>query len=195
MTTATRAAVAPNSGNSEEIANKRGADDDTTLSFGPARPKILLLGDSLTQQSFGRAAGSSSSPLSGGWAATLANVYQRRADVLNRGLAGYNTDFHLRVLPERLDHVVLTIIFFGANDAALPEIDPSHAVSLDQYKRNLRTLVDRSRTAYGNHNILLLTPPPVVSTGLTNIAQNIQGFEEPDTAEVCEMRRGRGYVQ
>ena len=44
--------------------------------FNPA--KFILLGDSITQFSFGV----------GGWGARLADQYARRADVINRGFSG-----------------------------------------------------------------------------------------------------------
>ena len=111
------------------------------------RPKILLMGDSLTQLGFE------------GWAATLANVYQRRADVLNRGYSGYNTKFYLQLPEDNEQNVVLAIIFFGANDAALVEQDKHHHVPLDDYQANLKALVARARRL--TNNVLLLAPPPV----------------------------------
>ena len=111
-----------------------------------ARPQILLLGDSLTQTSFD------------GWGATLANVYQRRADVINRGYSGYNTSFYLR-LPIEADNVCLALIFFGANDAALVDQDPHHHVPIGDYMKNLRTIIERVQEK--TDRILLLTPPPV----------------------------------
>lgn len=111
------------------------------------RPMILLLGDSLTQLSFE------------GWGAKLANVYQRRADVLNRGYSGYNTKFYLNLPAEQLDNVVLAVIFFGANDAAIKDRDAHHHVPIEEYKDNLNKLVEKTRLT--TDNILLITPPPV----------------------------------
>lgn len=54
------------------------------------RIKIMLMGDSITQLSF-------SATLSG-WGTYLADVYQRRADVYNRGFSGYNTDWFAKYL-------------------------------------------------------------------------------------------------
>jgi len=110
------------------------------------RPQILLLGDSLTQTSFE------------GWGAGLANVYQRRADVVNRGYSGYNTTFYLR-LPIEADNVCLALVFFGANDAALVDQDPHHHVSIQDYKKNLSIIIERVQKK--TDRILLLTPPPV----------------------------------
>lgn len=47
------------------------------------RRKVLLVGDSITQQSF--------SVTHGGWGAGLQDWYQRTADVYNRGFSGYNS--------------------------------------------------------------------------------------------------------
>lgn len=52
-------------------------------------PEWLLFGDSITQQSF--------SP--GGYGQWMAENYQRRADIINRGYGGYNSEWALRILP------------------------------------------------------------------------------------------------
>ena len=80
------------------------------------RAQFLLFGDSITQRSFQY----------GGWGAHLANAYQRKVDVLNRGYSGYNSRWALqlldRVLPaEKAGKILLATVFFGANDAALAE--------------------------------------------------------------------------
>ena len=129
----------------------------TATATTPGVPKIVLLGDSLTQLSFE------------GWGATLAHVYQRRADVLNRGYSGYNTNHYLQqrilsnVLRNDMQHqvVALVVIWFGANDAALPNVDPHHHVPLDEYTKNLETTVWQIRQVHPKAKILLVTPPPV----------------------------------
>eukprot|EP00659_Diplonema_papillatum_P005521 gene5521-8400_t len=75
---------------------------------------IVLLGDSITQGGFSV----------GGWGARLAERYIRKADVINRGLSGYNTEWILEVLPDLLSGVAsrekqLVAVFLGANDAAV----------------------------------------------------------------------------
>lgn len=115
-----------------------------------SRPKILLMGDSLTQLAFE------------GWGATLANVYQRRADVLNRGCSGYNTTWYLRLPMESFSNVCLVTLFFGANDAALKEFDAHHHVSVEDYTVNLQRIIDKVRDTYNcGDNILMITAPPV----------------------------------
>ena len=81
------------------------------------RRSIVLFGDSLTQQSFGTGGSS--------WGARVAELYQRRATVYNRGFSGYTTRWALPLLRPALADVcgapALLTICFGANDAALPD--------------------------------------------------------------------------
>eukprot|EP00429_Kryptoperidinium_foliaceum_P037957 CAMPEP_0176167732 /NCGR_PEP_ID=MMETSP0120_2-20121206/85833_1 /TAXON_ID=160619 /ORGANISM="Kryptoperidinium foliaceum, Strain CCMP 1326" /LENGTH=281 /DNA_ID=CAMNT_0017505399 /DNA_START=21 /DNA_END=866 /DNA_ORIENTATION=+ len=119
------------------------------------RPKILLLGDSLTQTSME------------GWGGGLAHHYQRRADVLNRGMSGYNTRWYLKYAQEsgiwyEPGKIALTAIFFGANDASLEKENPHHHVPLEEYKSNLNTLVSKTQESFPESQILMITPPPVV---------------------------------
>jgi lysophospholipase L1-like esterase len=72
------------------------------------RPKLILLGDSITEQ------GSSSNH---GWATSLTIHYNRRMDVLNRGLGGYNTHWGLAVLPLILEEIL------GPSSTAEQEVD------------------------------------------------------------------------
>jgi len=66
----------------------------TTLS---PRPKIILIGDSITELG-------SSDPQ--GWVASLAIRYNRRADVANRGMNGYNSRWGLAALPLILEEMM-----------------------------------------------------------------------------------------
>lgn len=116
--------------------------------------KLLLLGDSLTQTSFE------------GWGGMLANLYQRRADVLNRGMSGYNTRWYIKYAQDNgvwdePGRVVLVTIFFGANDATLIDQDPTKHVPLAEYGENLKALIGKTRGSYPTAKILLITPPPI----------------------------------
>lgn len=129
--------------------------------------KILLCGDSLTQLAFE------------GWGSRLAHVYQRRADVVNRGMSGYNTRFYLHMFDDVLSEfeeggrsgssVALVVLFFGANDAALPDVDAHHYVPVDEYSDNLERMIKAVRERLSSPAsrqpptppILLITPPPV----------------------------------
>lgn len=119
------------------------------------RSKILLLGDSLTQIAFD------------GWAGQLAHVYQRRADVINRGMSGYNTKWYLEYAKDSdvwtQENVKLVIIFFGANDASDEKLNPRHHVPLDDFKQNLETMIGLCEDNYGKDvAIVVISAPPVV---------------------------------
>lgn len=128
-------------------------------------PRIVLLGDSITQLSF--------SPSLCGFGAHLADVYQRRADVLNRGFAGYNTDWILEYLstPIGKQHIFgteidgqvtkLITIFFGANDASHEVLNPRHHVPLENYKNNIKSIHSIAKESCPNAKIIIICPPPV----------------------------------
>ena len=129
-------------------------------------PKIVLLGDSITQLSF-------SATLSG-FGAHLADVYQRRADVLNRGFSGYNTDWIIEYLSTSIgqEHIFgasendrnsvrLMTIFFGANDASDKVLNERHHVPLERYKKNLESIHSMAKKSCPNAKFIILSPPPV----------------------------------
>jgi lysophospholipase L1-like esterase len=141
-----------------------------------SRPLILLFGDSITQQGFGWP------PSSSGWVSFLARDYSRRADVLNRGFSGYNTDHAVEILTSILpadsaidtQEFLFSTVFFGANDAARPG-EMQH-VPVDTYGKNLAKIVTQMKKSLkpwrGKRKcvsskeslklpIILITPPPV----------------------------------
>lgn len=72
----------------------------------------MLIGDSITQQSF--------SVEHCGFGAGLADWYQRSADVINRGFSGYNSLWVSQLLPRALpqqlfkgEDCVLATVFLG----------------------------------------------------------------------------------
>lgn len=129
--------------------------------------QFILFGDSITQMS-------SDPDLGFGLHGALQNAYSRRLDVINRGFNGYSSAHAIKVLPkffptpERATVRFMTI-FFGANDACLPG-SPQH-VPLNEYKVNLKRIIQHPAIVAQNPRILLLTPPPVDQYGL-------QGFDE-----------------
>lgn len=131
-------------------------------------PQIILLGDSITQLSF-------SAQLCG-FGAHLSDAYQRRADVLNRGFSGYNTRWMLEHLHTESGrrHVFggtststknnsarLITIFFGANDASDPALNPRHFVPVAEYRANLRRITALAQESCPRARIVLICPPPV----------------------------------
>ncbi|PUZ56510.1 hypothetical protein GQ55_5G318200 [Panicum hallii var. hallii] len=109
----------------------------TSGSLGLVRPRVVLFGDSITEQSF----------RPGGWGAALADTYSRKADVVVRGYGGYNTRWALFLMHHifPLDGIappLATTIFFGANDAPFWEELVSDSMSQFQsIKRISKTLL------------------------------------------------------
>jgi len=121
------------------------------------RPVFVLFGDSITQQGF--------STSKSGWAAQLADVYQQKVDVINRGFSGYTTRWAVRLLPKIFPlvqgghHPSLVVVFFGANDSCLPS--SRQHVPLEEYSNNLIAIVRHLKAADKVPHVLLVTPPPI----------------------------------
>lgn len=169
--------------------------EESTRARLAKRNKIVLLGDSITQLSF-------SASLSG-WGAHIADIYQRRCDVYNRGMSGYNTDWFLKYIntpsgkydvfdsitgpdngpmPDETT-VKLVTIFFGANDASCANLNPRHHVPTDRFESNLKEIIRLCRQHYGNKvRIILITPPPVHHDG--RLRFQIEKFGEKATGEL-----------
>ena len=122
-----------------------------SVNFG----KVFLFGDSLTQYSF--------SPSEGGWGATVADHFQRRADVINRGFSGYNTEWAKLILPQILvskEQADVVVIFFGANDSSLAEANPKQHVPLAKFKSNIGEMCAYLNSiGMGSSSLILVTPP------------------------------------
>jgi lysophospholipase L1-like esterase len=124
------------------------------------RPSILLLGDSITEESFGE----------GGWGAHLANHYSRSADVVLRGYSGYNTRWASLVVGRAIATVSSAVgavtVLFGANDASLPDRACAFQhVPLPEYRDNLRAICAVLRARWPSAAVILITPPPVDESG------------------------------
>ncbi|RAL47589.1 hypothetical protein DM860_011327 [Cuscuta australis] len=146
-----------------------------------ARPEIVLFGDSITEQSL----------RSGGWGSSLADYYSRKADILNRGYGGYNTRWalfmlhHLFPLEEfSRNHPAVTIIFFGANDAALSgRTSERQHVPLEEYKENLRKIVQHLKQCSPSMVVVIITPPPIDEVGRKEYARSIYGDKAMELPE------------
>ncbi|KAH8696064.1 GDSL Lipase/Acylhydrolase family protein [Talaromyces proteolyticus] len=137
---------------------------DFTMSYGTGVPdhfneydQFFLFGDSITQASY-------DPQLGFGFGAALQHAYVRRLDVINRGLSGYNTANAMVIFPKifpppQKARIRLMTVFFGANDAALPH--SIQHVPLDQYKQNLKALLEHPLTKAQNPKIIVITPPPI----------------------------------
>jgi len=95
----------------------------------------------------------------------LADVYQRRLDVVNRGLGGYNTDWLLPiaekiVASKQLEggtKIVLVIIWMGTNDAVLEGQPSGQHVPIERYKKNLLAMYSLYPSAIPT---IFVTPTP-----------------------------------
>lgn len=123
------------------------------------RPRLVLFGDSITELSFA----------SGGWGAALTDRFARQADVVLRGLSGYNTRWALKVLPRAMEGAAgagadpaAVTVFFGANDASLPDQVQAHQhVPLKEYQSNLRAICAYFKERWPSTAVILITPPPI----------------------------------
>jgi lysophospholipase L1-like esterase len=126
------------------------------------RPVLLLAGDSLTEKG--------TNPKSNGWVTLLQHDYTRSANVVPRGLSGYNTRWYLKyAMPVIRSEIVsgtytpaLITVWLGANDAALPDGSNSEQhVPIDVYRQNLIKIVREFEALAPDARILLITPPHV----------------------------------
>ena len=98
-----------------------------------------------------------------GFGAHVSNTYTRRMDVFNRGFSGYNTRWAKHYLPEIFPASTkadLFVVFFGANDASLVDLNPRQHVPLDEFGSNLIDMCNYLKDMCKGQ-ILLVTPPPV----------------------------------
>ncbi|ETI50624.1 hypothetical protein F441_05858 [Phytophthora nicotianae CJ01A1] len=141
------------------------------------RPVVLLTGDSLTEHG-------TNVELSG-WTAMLQQQYSRTADVVSRGLPGYNTKWFLKYIIPTIEREIrkevyvtpsLITVWFGANDAALASgYDSETHVPIADYKENLEKIVRQFSTVAPRADILLITPPHVNDSARAEIAKGQNG--------------------
>ncbi|XP_042389012.1 GDSL esterase/lipase At5g45920-like [Zingiber officinale] len=124
-----------------------------------SRSEVVLFGDSLTQGSF----------RDGRWGAALSHHLSPSADVLARGYSGYNTRQALMVIHramEGVDSPAAFTVFFGANDAALPDRSAASVhVPLFEYTNNLRAICAFIKAKWPSTLVILITPPPIDEEG------------------------------
>ncbi|KAK9920424.1 hypothetical protein M0R45_028979 [Rubus argutus] len=119
---------------------------------GPIRPQFVLFGSSIVQYSFSN----------GGWGAILADLYSRKADILLRGYAGWNSRRALQVLEQ---------VF--PKDAT---VQPS----------NMRKIATHLKSLTGNTRIIFLSAPPINEEQIRESLSGIIG-ELNRTNKLCKM--------
>ncbi len=114
--------------------------------------KLIMIGDSNTQ--FGN--GQSS------WLPSISDSLQRKCDVINRGMSGYNSSNFKMILPQIFeefnpDFICGIIIMLGTNDSAAH--DNLH-IPLDQFKENLGHIIDHvlKFSKLTNEKIIVISP-------------------------------------
>uniref|UniRef100_A0A0D6R747 Uncharacterized protein n=1 Tax=Araucaria cunninghamii TaxID=56994 RepID=A0A0D6R747_ARACU len=157
---------------------------------GHQRPLFVLFGASLTENSF----------QPGGWGASLADYYSRKADILLRGFRGWNTRRAVAVLEKFFpkdypSQPALVIVFFGVNDAAFPlPSGKGQHVPLPEYKANLRQICAHIKGLSDTSRVVLITPPPVFEEARRAHARRKWGSQAgsyPDRTN----ERAQGYAE
>ena len=119
--------------------------------------KLIVVGGSNTQYGFGNGC-------EGNWLSSLANQLQRRCDVINRGFSGYNSRFIKDLMPRILkefevDSICCVILQLGTNDSSANELQH---VPFDEFKQNLRKIIEIVLNYGVNRgNLILITPPKI----------------------------------
>lgn len=72
----------------------------------------------------------------------------------------------------------LQTVFFGANDACLPGSATGQHVPLNEYRKNLRDILQHSSVVAQKPRLILLTPPPVNEYQLEE-ADLVCGIQDP----------------
>ncbi|KAJ8550944.1 hypothetical protein K7X08_000314 [Anisodus acutangulus] len=138
---------------------------------GPIRPQFVLFGSSIVQFSYSHQ----------GWGAILADLYARKADILLRGYAGWNSKCALQVLDKVFpkDATVqpsLVIVYFGGNDSLEPHPSGLSAhVPLPEYVENMRKIAIHLKSLSEKTRIIFLTAPAVNEAKITEVFGNSRG--------------------
>ncbi|KAK2361082.1 GDSL esterase/lipase CPRD49 [Trifolium repens] len=134
------------------------------------RPQFVLFGSSIVQfNHYGE-----------GWGATLAHLYARKADIVLRGYASWNSKRALQIVDNLFpknstaQQPALVIVYFGGNDS-LPE-HPSGLgphVPIEEYIENMRNIAIHLKTHSKTSRLIFLSTPPVSEV---RIIDNIDEF-------------------
>lgn len=117
-----------------------------------SRPQIVCFGDSIVQFGFKEK----------GWCQQLQNWYEIKADVLNRGLSGYNSTLSLKLVDEIFEKLNpdLILVLFGSNDCSLG----IQGVKLEDYYSNMKEIILKLKKLHPKSNIALISPPPLIDS-------------------------------
>lgn len=133
-------------------------------------PKILLIGDSMTEFAVG--------PFDYPWSAMLSQDFHRIADIVNRGYDGYTTRKYKDVLDKAFsgldaEAVAAVVIALGTNDARRDDT----GVRLDDFINNYKWMISRLESFGVDKSRMILVAPPPVYPHTGNLP------EDPDVQE------------
>ncbi|KAK9368101.1 SGNH hydrolase-type esterase domain-containing protein [Lipomyces kononenkoae] len=143
--------------------------------------KVVLIGDSQFELSW-------NPELEFCFPAALANYYGRRADILNRGLSGYNSSWMRSQLDRTIrelkhydeDAALLFILWLGTNDSCLEFTE--HHVPVREFEANVQTYVGEIKRNFPNARILLVSPAPISKTALASSTMRTRGTDRTQAA-------------
>ncbi|KAK9247848.1 SGNH hydrolase-type esterase domain-containing protein [Lipomyces tetrasporus] len=143
--------------------------------------KVVLIGDSQFELSW-------NPELEFCFPAALSNYYGRRADVLNRGLAGYNSVWMWsqldRVIHELKhyddDVALLFVLWLGTNDSCLEFTE--HHVPVPEFVTNVQSYVSEIKRNFAYARILLVAPAPISKAGLAASTMRTKGTDRTQAA-------------
>lgn len=131
-------------------------------------PRIICIGDSITERGFDTSLN--------GWVAQLQYLFGSKADVINRGISGFNSRQYVHYIasPQFRDifeskyksvpgFFHLVTVCLGANDASFQSLNPKQHIPLDEFRRNMFTIVATlAELGVESSRIVVIAPPPVV---------------------------------
>lgn len=146
------------------------------------RPQFVLFGSSIVQLSL----------KAGGWGSILADLYDRKADIILRGYTGWNSRNALEVLDKIFPqdaavHPSLVIVYFGGNDAMQPHPSGlgSH-VPLPEYVENMKKIALHLKSLGEKLRIIFFSTPPVHEGKILQYYGNMFDKQER-TNEACRV--------
>jgi len=114
-----------------------------------SRPRVVCLGDSITQRGF--------DVETSGWLALLQSKFCRSVDIINRGFSGFNTNWLLDQIDDLItdfESAEIVFILMGANDSA----KDVQNVPVAKFSENLTKLVNKARDSGAKKIVLISTP-------------------------------------
>lgn len=127
----------------------------------------------------------------------IADHFQRRADVVNRGFSGYNTEWAKLILPKLLlskDQADIVIIFFGANDSSLAGPNPKQHVPLSSFRSNLVEMCTYLNSVGVSSSSLIFITPPALCESKWALTCKERGYDTTDRSSANTQRYAQAVL-